>query len=103
MVFSTVKQLGCCGVLLWLAISAVFATFFIGEYLERPDDMKSLWKAGVQVIEIASKVIFCQILKISRESIVLAPYWAQELVLLPSYFLLATLSKIKLMMIQTRK
>ena len=55
MVFSTVKQLGCCGVLLWLAISAVFATFFIGEYLERPDDMKSLWKAGVQVIEIASK------------------------------------------------
>ena len=49
MLASTIKKLGCCGVLVWLAISAVFATFFIGEYLERPDDEKSLWKAGVQV------------------------------------------------------
>ena len=50
MLASTIKKLGCCGVLVWLAISAVFATFFIGEYLERPDEEKSLWKAGVQVL-----------------------------------------------------
>ena len=51
MLGSTLKQLGCCGVLVWLAISATFATFFVGEYLSRPAEDQSFWKAGVQVEE----------------------------------------------------
>jgi len=47
MLGATLKRLGCCGVLVWLLIGAVFATFFIGEYLERPEEEKSIWKAGV--------------------------------------------------------
>ena len=49
MLGSTLKQLGCCGVLVWLIIAATFATFFVGEYLERDEEDKSFWKAGVQV------------------------------------------------------
>ena len=49
MLGATLKRLGCCGVLVWLMIGAVFATFFIGEYLERPESEKSIWKAGVTV------------------------------------------------------
>ena len=49
MLSATLKRLGCCGVLVWLAIAGTFATFFIGEYLERPEEDKSFWKAGVQV------------------------------------------------------
>ena len=49
MLGSTLKRLGCCGVLVWLAIAGTFATFFIGEYLERPEEDKTFWKAGVQV------------------------------------------------------
>ena len=49
MLGSTLKRLGCCGVLVWLAIAGTFATFFIGEYLERQEEDKSFWKAGVQV------------------------------------------------------
>ena len=49
MLGATLKRLGCCGVLVWLMIGAVFATFFIGEYLERPESQKSIWKAGVTV------------------------------------------------------
>ena len=49
MIGSTLKRLGCCGVLVWLAIAGTFATFFIGEYLERPEEDKTFWKAGVQV------------------------------------------------------
>ena len=48
MIGSTLKRLGCCGVLVWLAIAGTFATFFIGEYLERPEEDKTFWKAGVQ-------------------------------------------------------
>ena len=33
-------------------INLVFAVFFIGEYLERPDDEKSFWKAGVTVRQL---------------------------------------------------
>jgi len=51
MLGATLKRLGCCGVLVWLMIGAVFATFFIGEYLERPEEQKSIWKAGVTVSE----------------------------------------------------
>ena len=51
---SIIKQLGCCGVLVWLAISGVFATFFVGEYLTRPEEDKSFWKAGVQVSVLSS-------------------------------------------------
>ena len=43
------SRMGCCGVLVWLVIAAVFATFFIMEYLERPAQQKSFWKAGVTV------------------------------------------------------
>ena len=49
MLGSTLKRLGCCGVLVWLAIAGTFATFFIGEYLERPEAEQTFWKAGVQV------------------------------------------------------
>ena len=49
MLGSTLKRLGCCGVLVWLAIGGTFATFFIGEYLERSEEDKTFWKAGVQV------------------------------------------------------
>ena len=49
MIGSTLKRLGCCGVLVWLAIAGTFATFFIGEYLERPEEDQTFWKAGVQV------------------------------------------------------
>ena len=49
MLGSTLKQLGCCGVLVWLIIAATFATFFVGEYLERDAEDQSFWKAGVQV------------------------------------------------------
>ena len=49
MLGATLKRLGCCGVFVWLMIGAVFATFFIGEYLERPESEKSIWKAGVTV------------------------------------------------------
>ena len=33
-----------------------FATFFIGEYLERPEEQKSIWKAGVAVSYFLSLV-----------------------------------------------
>ena len=49
MLGQTLKKLGCCGVLVWLTIAGVFSTFFIMEYLERPDSEKSVWKAGVTV------------------------------------------------------
>ena len=49
MLGQTLKRLGCCGVLVWLTIAAVFSTFFIMEYLERPASEKSFWKAGVTV------------------------------------------------------
>ena len=49
MLASTIKRLGCCGVLVWLIISGVFATFFVGEYITREEHEKSFWKAGVQV------------------------------------------------------
>merc|ERR1712130_229373 len=42
-----VRSFGCAGFFVWLAIGAIFATFFIGEYLHRPDHQKSFWKAGV--------------------------------------------------------
>merc|ERR1712130_1018190 len=44
-----VRSFGCAGFFVWLAIGAIFATFFIGEYLHRPDHQKSFWKAGVTV------------------------------------------------------
>ena len=35
----------------------VFAVFFIGEYLERPEEDKSFWKAGLTVsAEIMDKI-----------------------------------------------
>ena len=57
MIGSTLKRLGCCGVLVWLAIAGTFATFFIGEYLERPEEDKTFWKAGVQVPALCLFVI----------------------------------------------
>ena len=45
----TLKKLGCLGVLVWLAIAGLISTFFIMEYLERPDSEKSIWKAGLRV------------------------------------------------------
>ena len=45
----TLKKLGCLGVLVWLAIAGLISTFFIMEYLERPDSGKSIWKAGLTV------------------------------------------------------
>ena len=50
MIGPMVKKLGCCGVIVWLLISAVIATFYIGEYLDRPPEHQSFWKAGVMVI-----------------------------------------------------
>ena len=44
-----VRSFGCAGFFVWLAIGAVFATFFVGEYLDRPEHQKSFWKAGVTV------------------------------------------------------
>ena len=44
-----VRSFGCAGFFVWLAIGAIFATFFIGEYLDRPEQQKSFWKAGVTV------------------------------------------------------
>ena len=44
-----VRSFGCAGFFVWLAIGAIFATFFIGEYLDRPEHQKSFWKAGVTV------------------------------------------------------
>ena len=44
-----VRSFGCAGFFVWLAIGAIFATFFIGEYLDRPETQKSFWKAGVTV------------------------------------------------------
>ena len=44
-----VRSFGWAGFFVWLIIGAVFATFFIGEYLERPDHQKSFWKAGTTV------------------------------------------------------
>merc|ERR1712210_271932 len=41
-----VRSFGWAGFFVWLIIGAVFATFFIGEYLDRPDHEKSFWKAG---------------------------------------------------------
>ena len=80
MLGQTLKKLGCCGVLVWLTIAAVFSVFFIMEYLERPDSEKSIWKAGVtvsigghQMNILLSKILF------SRESIVSGPFWELEL------------------------
>merc|ERR1712203_875718 len=42
-----VRSFGCAGFFVWLAIGAIFATFFIGEYLDRPENQNSFWKAGV--------------------------------------------------------
>ena len=44
-----VRSFGCAGFFVWLTIGAIFATFFIGEYLDRPEQQKSFWKAGVTV------------------------------------------------------
>ena len=57
MLGQTLKKLGCCGVLVWLTIAGVFSTFFIMEYLERPDSEKSIWKAGVTVRSDKIKII----------------------------------------------
>ena len=89
MLGATLKRLGCCGVLVWLMIGAVFATFFIGEYLERPESQKSIWKAGVTVSKKSvivkkktkknSKILFF------RVSGVLVQYLELELASLLSY------------------
>ena len=65
MIGSTLKRLGCCGVLVWLAIAGTFATFFIGEYLERPEEDKTFWKAGVQVqcyssVSVTMNILLCR-------------------------------------------
>ena len=49
MIGPLLKKLGCCGVVVWLLISGVIATFYVGEYLERPAEQQSFWKAGVMV------------------------------------------------------
>ena len=49
MIGPLLKKLGCCGVVVWLLISGVIATFYVGEYLERPAEHQSFWKAGVMV------------------------------------------------------
>ena len=49
MLGKTLRKLGCCGVLVWMAIGAIFATFFIGEYMERPEEEKSVWLAASTV------------------------------------------------------
>ena len=52
MIGQTLKKLGCCGTLVWLALAAVMVVFFVGEYLERPPEKQSIYKAGVQVRNI---------------------------------------------------
>ena len=49
MLESPLRRFGLFGFIVWLLISSVFITFFVGEYLSRPESQKSVWKAGLSV------------------------------------------------------
>ena len=52
MLGATLQRLGCYGVLVWLLIGGLIAIVYVGEYLDRPEEEKSFWKAGVTVSRI---------------------------------------------------
>ena len=43
------RRLGCYGVLLWIAVGLFITFFVVGEYMDRPPEQQSFWKAGVAV------------------------------------------------------
>ena len=49
MVGATLARLGCYGVLVWLLVGFFITLIFVGEYLDRPPEQQSFFKAGVTV------------------------------------------------------
>ena len=78
MLGQTLKKLGFCGVLVWLTIAGVFSTFYIMEYLERPDSEKSVWKAGITVSHKMKIINFKENFQYFRESPVSGQFWEME-------------------------
>lgn len=54
---SPLAKAGVTSIVVWLSIGTVFATFYIGEYINRPESEKSVWKAGVAGILCLSQVL----------------------------------------------
>ena len=54
---SPIAKAGVTSIVVWLSIGTVFATFYIGEYMDRPESEKSVWKAGVTGILCLSQVL----------------------------------------------